>query len=116
MKLKISIRLTDDQGEKVFGPGVARLLRAVAEEGSLNQAAKAMELSYSKAWKILRNAEAALDISFLERTIGGVHGGGSQLTREGQAFLERYEEYQAALNRRGEELFRQMFPERNASE
>ncbi len=111
MKVKLSIRLTDNNGEKAFGPGIAQLLRLVESTGSLNQAAKTMELSYSKAWKILRNAERLLGISFLERTIGGVHGGGSQLTQEGRRFLERYEAFRDQMCRQADELFAEMFAE-----
>lgn len=109
MKVKLSIRLTDENGEKAFGPGIAQLLRLVESTGSLNQAAKAMELSYSKAWKILRNAEHLLGVSFLERTIGGAHGGGSQLTQEGRQFLEQYEAYREKMCQQAEELFEKMF-------
>ena len=44
---------------KCFGPGVAMLLRRVRTLRSLRAAAMDMDMAYSKAWTILRNAEAA---------------------------------------------------------
>ncbi len=111
MQIKMTVRLLDENGEKAFGTGVALLLRRIESTGSLNQAAKSMEIAYSKAWKILHNAETLLGITFVEKSIGGAHGGGSRLTDEGRAFLEKYEVFSQEANRRTEDLFRQMFPE-----
>lgn len=107
--LKMTVRLVDENGEKAFGTGVAQLLRRIETAGSLNQAAKSMGIAYSKAWKILHNAETLLGISFVEKSIGGTHGGGSRLTGEGIAFLEKYEAFTREASRRTEELFYQMF-------
>lgn len=41
-----------------FGKGVAELLQRIEATGSLSAAYKAMGMSASKAWKILRRAEA----------------------------------------------------------
>ena len=37
--------------EKAFGPGMVMLLREVERTGSLQKAAKNMNMAYSKAWK-----------------------------------------------------------------
>ena len=60
MHLKISLRIMDGDGEKVFGSGVVEFLRKIEETGSLNRAARSMDLAYSKAWKILAEAEKRL--------------------------------------------------------
>jgi hypothetical protein len=46
--------------EKAFGPGMVMLLREVERTGSLQKAAKAMNMAYSKAWKMLKGAVWAL--------------------------------------------------------
>ena len=51
----LSVRLFTDQ--KCFGPGIAELLHRVDEHHSLRAAAQSMELAYSKAWTIMKNAE-----------------------------------------------------------
>ena len=45
-----------------FGKGVAELLQRIEATGSLSAAYKAMGMSASKAWKILRRAEADLGL------------------------------------------------------
>ena len=76
---------------KVFGEGPVKLLKKVHELGSLRQAAIAMDMSYSKAWKMIKNVEEGLSISVLERSIGGAKGGGSSLTIEAISLISRYE-------------------------
>ncbi len=77
-------------GELVFGPGAFELLRRVEQMGSLNKAAKSMAMSYSKAWRVVREVEERLGVSLFERRIGGPHGGGSSLTGEARSLLERF--------------------------
>lgn len=55
--LSFSLRVSLRRSEKFFGPGVASLLRLVERTGSLQTAAAEMQMSYSKAWKIIRKAE-----------------------------------------------------------
>jgi molybdate transport system regulatory protein len=82
-------------GELVFGPGGFELLRRVEQMGSLNQAAKSMAMSYSKAWRVVRDVEERLGVSLFERRIGGPGGGGSSLTDEARSLLARYGALQA---------------------
>ncbi|WP_337373058.1 winged helix-turn-helix domain-containing protein, partial [Phascolarctobacterium succinatutens] len=67
-----------------FGKGVAELLQRIEATGSLSAAYKAMGMSASKAWKILRRAEADLGFALVCSTAGGKSGGGSVLTPEGR--------------------------------
>lgn len=115
MQVRTTVRLFDENGEKAFGIGVAQLLRRIETTGSLNQAAKSMGIAYSKAWKILHNAETLLGIAFVERSIGGAHGGGSLLSEEGRLFLEKYEAFYQEACRQNEELFRRMFAQEDGA-
>lgn len=94
-----------------FGPGVATLLRLTEETGSLHTAAKEMGMAYSKAWKILKNAEEALDVKLLERRSGGAGGGFSRLTEEGRSILKRFEILEKALRETRDQKFRELFPD-----
>lgn len=73
-----------------FGKGVAELLRLTGSTGSLSAACREMGMASSKAWKIIRRAEADLGIRLLEGCSGGRCGGGSKLTEAGRLLLERY--------------------------
>ena len=48
--------------EKAFGPGMVMLLREVERTGSLQKAAKAMNMAYSKAWKMLKGQKKNGDL------------------------------------------------------
>lgn len=71
-----------------FGRGIVALLRGVVEYGSLNHSAKSMGMAYSKAWRIIKEAEAEFGFSLLNRD--GAHG--SSLTAECITLMSHYEE------------------------
>ena len=111
MKAVTKITFLDDNGDKFFGEGPARLLRGVAERGSLRAAAMSMDMAYTKALKLIRNAEAALGFALIRRSTGGRDGGGSHLTEEGKEWLERYEAYRNACKEANSALYLEFFPE-----
>ena len=51
------IKLTLHTQERFFGPGICELLEKIQQTGSIQAASKEMEMSYTKAWKILNRAE-----------------------------------------------------------
>ena len=103
----LTIRLFTDR--KAFGPGVAELLRRVRETHSLRAAALAMEMAYSKAWKIVKNAEECLDCKLLRTATGGKNGGGATLTPEAEQLLAAYDAYCRELNAFAAEKFQAAF-------
>ena len=90
LKLKPVIRLAvvsaKSDSNSQFGPGVANLCMGVREMGSLNAAAKSMHMAYSKAWRIMKETEAALGTQLLNRD--GAHG--STLTKDGNGWVLYY--------------------------
>ena len=111
MKAVTKIMFLNDSGEKFFGEGPARLLRGVNETGSLRKAAMSMDMAYTKALKLIKNAEEALGFSLIDRATGGRDGGGSRLTGEGKEWLERYERYREACIQANSRLYLECFPE-----
>lgn len=106
--VQASLRLVKD--EKVFGPGIACLLEGVEQLGSLRRSAAEMEMSYSKAWTVLRTSEAQLGFPLLERRAGGQGGGGASLTPQGRDFLRRYRAFEAEAQQTLDRLLNQYFP------
>lgn len=100
---KLTIRLFTDQ--KCFGPGVATLMHRVEEHHSLRAAAISMDMAYSKAWTVMKNAEAGFGFKLLHSTTGGRGGGGAVLTAEGKALLAAYDSYVEKLTAEAEALF-----------
>ena len=105
MKPVTKIQLFDENGEKFFGEGPCRLLEKVEQTGSLRCAAASMEMAYSKALKLVKQAEEALGFPLTQRSEGGRDGGGSTLTTEGREFLHKYEAYRDACVQASGELY-----------
>lgn len=111
MKAITRIMFLDENGDKFFGEGPSRLLHAVEETGSLRAAALSMGMAYTKALKLIGNAERALGFSVITRAVGGESGGGSRLTPEGKEWLTRYDAYKSACMQANGELYAVFFPE-----
>ncbi|MCQ2494408.1 MAG: LysR family transcriptional regulator [Lachnospiraceae bacterium] len=109
MRAITRIVFLDDEGEKFFGEGPCRLLHAIEETGSLNAAAQSMGMAYTKALKLINNAEKALGFKLTVRAVGGKSGGGSTLTEEGREWMERYEVYRDACLRENSRLYNEYF-------
>lgn len=58
-----------------------------------------MEMSYRRAWLLLRDIDRVIGAPALETRTGGTRGGGASLTTQGRAMLERYR----AIERRAAE-------------
>ena len=110
MKAVTKITFLNEDGKKFFGEGPARLLREIDETGSLRAAAISMGMAYTKALKLMKQAEDTLGFSLITRTTGGKAGGGSILTPEGTRWLRQYEAYRDACIKANQALYRQHFP------
>ncbi len=93
----------------MFGPGAHELLRRVEQTGSLNQAAKDMAMSYSKAWRVMHQVERRLGVALFEARVGGPEGGGSCLTDQGRLLMQRFEAFTREADDVVEELFERHF-------
>ncbi len=98
------IRITAENGEIVFGPGKADLLDAIAKSGSIRAAAEELEMSYMRAWSLVRVMNAAFRSPLVEKVRGGAAQGGARLTERGEEVLRIYREMEAKAERaiRGE--------------
>ena len=103
--IRLSIMNPDAESGSLFGRGIASLCLGVRETGSLNAAAKGMGMAYSKAWRIIKDTEAALDLQLLNRD--GAHG--SDLTEAGNKLLDTYLAIEEKLQKEAEELFEGAF-------
>ena len=103
--IRLSIMNPDAESGSLFGRGIASLCLGVRETGSLNAAAKGMGMAYSKAWRIIKDTEAALDLQLLNRD--GAHG--SDLTEAGNKLLDTYLAIEEKLQKEAGELFEAAF-------
>ena len=98
------VKLTLCTGERFFGPGVCELLERIRETGSIQAAAARMEMSYSKAWKILKRAEEEMGTELITRVSGGKNGGSSTLTEAGEEAVRIYRDIEEKMTAYAEEL------------
>ena len=100
------VRLTLHTGERFFGPGVCERLERIRKTGSIQAAAAEMEMSYTKACKILNRAEREMETMLIIRVSGGKKGGCSTLTDAGERAIRDFREMEAKLRETADELFR----------
>jgi molybdate transport system regulatory protein len=94
-----------------LGHGRVRLFELIDELGSIQQAVARMGMSYRAAWGYIGELEAAAGFRFLTRKPGGGGTGGTQLTSEGRAFLERYRRFRRSLDQLTQRRFARAFKE-----
>lgn len=87
LELKLRILLG---GTIAMGPGKARLLGLIDEHGSISGAARAMGMSYRRAWDLVNTMNHAFREPVVDTATGGAHGGGAHLTEFGRHVLARY--------------------------
>jgi len=94
IKLKLQI-LCD--GEIAFGPGKADLLEAIAREGSISGAGRALGISYRRTWQLVD----MMNRCWSERLVETLHGGGrergARVTPFGENVLAHYRQAEARL-------------------
>jgi molybdate transport system regulatory protein len=73
-----------------LGEGRVRLLKAIQNTGSISAAAKSLEISYRKAWKMIDIMNTQARTPLVVRQSGGKSGGGTIVTPEGEKAMENY--------------------------
>jgi molybdate transport system regulatory protein len=97
MKIHLKLSILNDHGLPFMGRGPVQLLRGIERLGSINQAAKEMNMSYVKALKIIKRMEASLGGKILITTIGGKDYGGSELTPLAAKFIDFFMAYETEV-------------------
>ncbi len=76
--------------ERFVGIGRMELLQHIQRTGSINQAAKAMRMSYKRAWQLVHSMNTLADSPLVATQTGGEKGGGAVVTPEGEKYLLHY--------------------------
>jgi molybdate transport system regulatory protein len=88
--LKVRVWVERD-GRKVLGRGRVELLGLIDRHHSIASAAKQMNMSYRRAWSLVRDINEAAGEPLVEVTTGGPGGGGAMLTPRGKKAVVYYE-------------------------
>lgn len=73
-----------------MGPGKAMLLEAIRDKGSISAAARAVGMSYRRAWNLVETMNQSFREPIVETAKGGSGGGGARITAFGETVLGRY--------------------------
>ena len=118
---RLKLRLQVVNGDALaFGPGKAALLEAIVAEGSISAAARAMGMSYRRAWLLVSAMNGCWREPLVITTHGGVARGGASATALGRSVLERYRtieaDMQAAVVDDARALFADLRPDGDVAE
>lgn len=87
----VKIRIWIEQDEDAFlGWGRIQLLENIQKTGSITNAAKEMNMSYRKAWELVKKMNDKTQKPLVEKIIGGRTGSGAKLTKEGEMAIEKF--------------------------
>ena len=96
-KPRMDIRLRIDFGPRAsIGPGKVALLEHIERVGSLSQAARELGLSYRRAWLLLDDLNHSFAEPVASASVGGVGGGGVQLTAFAKQLIATYRNVERA--------------------
>ena len=90
----LNIRFPNDER---LGRGKIRLLELIRETGSISAAARAMDMSYRRAWLLVSELNAMFCEAAVESQRGGQKGGGANITPFGEALLQRFRHMEALV-------------------
>jgi len=93
LNINHKIWLENQDGEGILGDGKWELLKLIKSTGSLKKAIDEMGWAYRSTWNKLKKMEDRLGFKLIERTRGGVGGGGqTELTQNGLLIVQYFEE------------------------
>src|SRR5579862_6856530 len=79
------------RGEEIaLGPGKAELSRHISKTGSISESARRMEMSYNRAWLLVRTMNRCFKEPLVSASRGGETHGGAELTKTGKRVLALY--------------------------
>jgi molybdate transport system regulatory protein len=90
-----------------IGPGKADLLESIASTGSISAAARAMGMSYRRAWLLVGTMNSCFRSPLVTATKGGTEGGGAVLTPTGRKVLREYRKLSDGVRKRFSPLLRE---------
>jgi len=75
------------KGAPAMGPGKAELIERIARTGSISAAARAMRMSYRRAWQLVEALNASYREPVVITAVGGERGGGAKVTASGRRLV-----------------------------
>lgn len=102
----MKLALANAADEEFCGFGLLQLLEGIGVHGSIQQAARDMDLSYVKALKILNRLERELGETLLVRHKGGASRGHTELTPFARRFMRDFEGLRGKVRQAADAAFK----------
>ena len=99
----------DHNGMVVLSEWRIQLLEAIAQTGSISQAAAVMEITFARAWKKIHEMEEGLGFKLIETQIGGSSGGGATITAKGRTLIQKFRIVSQGLDEELAQRFKAVF-------
>ncbi|MFO1504510.1 MAG: winged helix-turn-helix domain-containing protein [Steroidobacteraceae bacterium] len=115
MKPQAHVRI-DFSGTCSIGPGKIGLLEGIERTGSLSAAARALGMSYRRAWLLLHSTNEGFSQPVVELSVGGKDGGGTRLTEFGRKLVADYRQFEDAVDQLAAKVFADVRVNPRASE
>jgi molybdate transport system regulatory protein len=93
-----------------LGPGKIALLEAVQATGSISDAARALKMSYRRAWLLVSSLNTAFDEPVTVAVTGGKGGGGARVTAFGSSLIAAYRELETEITQLGVQRLAAILP------
>ncbi len=93
-----------------LGPGKVELLEAIQKTGSIGEAAQLLDMSYMRAWTLIKTMEHCFKEPLVKAERGGKAGGGARLTEDGEKILKLYGALNEASRKAVEPFWKQLQP------
>jgi molybdate transport system regulatory protein len=98
LRLHYKIWFTDETDAGLLGDGKWKILKAIDQEGSLTAACEKLGITYRRTWNDLKYIEKRLGFALLEKSRGGVDGGSTCLTVEGQRLIRAFDHFHEKMD------------------
>lgn len=95
LKIKLQLHCGD---EIAMGPGKADLLETIRAQGSISAAARAMDMSYRRAWLLVDAMNRCWAEPLVQAAPGRARTSGAHLTQMGERVLALYRALQERLS------------------
>jgi molybdate transport system regulatory protein len=106
--IRFRIDFTDNVN---LGPGKIALLEAIKSTGSISDAARALGMSYRRAWLLIDSVKQGFSAAAIVSATGGKGGGGARVTAFGDLLIAQYRKLEREITRLGAQTMSEIIPQ-----
>jgi len=107
VRLDYKIWLADRDGTGILGDGKWKMLKLIADKGSLKAACDELGYTYRRTWGNIKKIEDFFGFPLLEKHRGGADGGSMTLTEEGKLLVRAFDKFHSTADEVIQQGFRE---------